>query len=129
MFSEPFWFTIESVDPNAIFIQDLEVTPIQVSLEPGGSLQFHATAYDETGLEIPITPNWRLIPADVGVISFDGLLTAGSRPMTFAVIAEYGSIENYATVTIRWNYEWWNMEKAIKRIFGIPETTPQNAPE
>lgn len=128
--SEPFWFTVEAVDPNSIYVQELEVTPIQTILEPGASLQFQAIAYDETGLEVNVIPNWRLVPSDVGVITFDGLFTAGSRPATFAVVAEYGSVENYATVSIPWSFQWWNIEKSIRKIFGIPENTPpQNEEE
>jgi PKD repeat protein len=83
----------------------LQVEPGEVTLAPGGSVQFRATArdaYDNVMHNPPV--EWSMQDVRAGAIDAEGVLTAGSRAGTYpdAVLGTFGadSVDDTATVTI-----------------------------
>jgi len=80
-------------------LDTIDVTPSNVSLDPGGKQTFTAKGYDDQGNEIPIDPVWT---ATGGTISPQGLYTAGNRPGAFriAVSVKGSSVRGYGSAWV-----------------------------
>lgn len=82
-------------------LASIKVTPATVTLALGEVQQFTATAYDQTGSEMPqIMVSWAISDGSVGTIAANGLFTARSAG-TATVTAANGSVRGTATVTVQ----------------------------
>ncbi len=119
--SEVFWFTVGADGAAIVPIASIEVKPTEIELFVGETYRFTADAYNENDEFISFSPEWRVVPADGGTIDAAGFFIAGQKPITVAVVAESGEVVDYATVSIRWKYKMWDMEKFMKELFGLPK--------
>jgi parallel beta-helix repeat protein len=79
-------------------LTSIVVTPSQATIDHGSTLQFTARGLDQSGGELPITPEWSCDP-EVGEIDQTGLFTASGYG-TCEVTATVGTISNYALVQV-----------------------------
>lgn len=67
----------------------VRVSPAKAILKPGEAVQFTATVQTADGRPLQnVALHWRLFPEGLGMITQNGLFTAGSLPKIGAVIAE-----------------------------------------
>jgi len=126
--SEVFWFRYKSPQTSPIQTQDkqqlvkLSIQPQTISLNTGESYQFSAIGFDANSNIIQLKNlQWRLAPIQ-GNINENGLFTAGSKPISLAVIVKSGELEDFATVTIKaapMNIEEWMVEDMLIQLFGL----------
>ncbi len=84
-------------------ISSLEVHPRYVTLRPGQSYEFWATAKDGAGNELSVTPTWT---ASGGTINSQGRYTAGTQLGSYTVRASAGGISRIANVDIASTIVW-----------------------
>jgi hypothetical protein len=81
-------------------IATIQIDPTSATVAVNQSRQFTAIARDQNNQIIPgVSFNWTITPADLGVISANGLFTA-SRKGTGVVIASAGGKQAIAAVTV-----------------------------
>jgi hypothetical protein len=81
-------------------IATIQIDPTSATVAVNQSRQFTAIARDQNNQTIPdVSFNWTITPADLGVISANGLFTA-SRKGTGVVIAAAGGKQAIAAVTV-----------------------------
>lgn len=81
-------------------IATIQIDPTSATVAVNQSRQFTAIARDQNNQIIPgVSFNWTITPADLGVISANGLFTAG-RKGTGVVIASAGGKQAIAAVTV-----------------------------
>ena len=104
--SEMYWFKF---DPFGIAVSEKEsiikirVQPEVVNMEPGKTFKFKAVGLDSKGRPEDIEVKWKVIPASAGAIDVDGFLTAANKTSSFAIMAEYGTKSDFATVNVYLN--------------------------
>jgi titin len=86
-------------------ITGIAVSPTTVSLLPGASQQFAATANDQFGAPLALQPQivWSLATGAVGTISSTGLYNALTAPGTDTVNATSGAVIGTASTTVKSN--------------------------
>ncbi|GIV57515.1 MAG: hypothetical protein KatS3mg042_0428 [Rhodothermaceae bacterium] len=114
---EVFWFVVEpgalstagqvggGAAPLSPFpattVARVAVQPQEVTVQPGATFRFEATAYDAEDLPlVGVRPVWRVEPAGVGTIDEEGLFRASELPGVAAIVAAVGEVQDYATVFI-----------------------------
>lgn len=120
--SEMNWFVYRNSSPSSVTVTDLKISPEEVFVMPNKTFQFVAKGYGANGEPIEqVNASWRVVPATGGTIDKDGLFTAGSQSGPVAVIAQYGDLQVYSTVTIApVEFSDWNMKKFLEQLFGLP---------
>ena len=106
--SEVYWFRVDQPggagreDAGArTQIGQIDVQPAQGTVVPGAVLPFQATVYDAEGEILPLSVQWRVIPASAGEMGATGLFMAGAEAHpAVAVVAEVGDVSGHALVTI-----------------------------
>jgi hypothetical protein len=80
----------------------ISVSPASVTLVPGGTQQFTASALDQFGSAMATQPSftWSIDTGGVGTVSSHGLYTAPSSTGTATVRATAGSMSGTASVTV-----------------------------
>ena len=104
-------FTVTIMDSSGLFVTSsigvtvqqtptaVNVTPSSVTVAPGGTEQFSATATDQFGNAISSpTFGWSITGAG-NSIDGTGLATLGSTPGTYTVTAALGGVSNTASIT------------------------------
>jgi polygalacturonase len=104
-------FTVTITDAGGLFVTSsvgvtvqqtptgVVVSPSSITVAPGASQQFSATATDQFGNAITSpTYNWSITGAG-NSIDGTGLVTLGSTPGTYTVTATLGSASNTASIT------------------------------
>ena len=83
-------------------IAAITVAPAPATVGMGGVLQFTATAVDENGQEVRITPVWSVAGGGGTIGASSGIFTAGTTPGTFAstVRATVRGVTGTATVNV-----------------------------
>ena len=83
-------------------VASITVTPNPVTLLAGTAQQFSATARDQGGNIVQITPTWSVVNGGGSIGANSGLFTAGSSAGTFAntVQATAGGVSGAATVNV-----------------------------
>ncbi len=122
--SEVYWFRFEAAGAAPLQVHDLKVDPEEAFVLQGKSQIFNVKAYTAANEPIPnVKVEWRVIPADAGSIDQTGLFTASTtKTGSCAIIAKYGDIQEYATVTIsNFSFEEWGMKKFVQQLFGLPD--------
>jgi hypothetical protein len=125
--SELFWFTMASskLTQSNRTVSELKVEPDQVTMNAGQSYKFTAKAYDLNNDTLTITPTWSVIPAEGGTVDRNGNFIAANTPNTVAVVAAYGDVKDYATVSISagsgGGTDAWGMNMFIRELFGLPK--------
>jgi len=119
VYSDVVWFNYEEGGNN--IIDHIEISPEVITVYTNESYQFHAYGFDSKNDTVPINCNWFVIPNSAGTIDNTGLFTAGSDPVTLAVVAEYNGVQVYSTVSLEWNGLSNNyFDFFIKKVYGIP---------
>ncbi|MDP1726659.1 MAG: hypothetical protein Q8M15_07735 [Bacteroidota bacterium] len=129
--SEVFRFMFSSIsDPagGSKSLSKILVTPQEIELKSGESFQFIVQFFDQDNLPIfNMKADWKVVPPGSNINS-EGLFTAGNSASTVAVIAKYGELQDYATVTIKLkeiapaeSYSDWMMDAMLKQLFGLPK--------
>jgi len=77
----------------------MTVDPTAATLEPGGTQQYQATVFDETGSPMGLTPVW-MVTNQVGTIDADGLFTAGNETKSGSIVAFLSGIFQSVPVTV-----------------------------
>lgn len=114
-------------NPADLTVSSIQITPTEIELAPGATIQFNAQLFDkDNNLIVGAQPQWA-VSSPKGTISSNGLFVAGSQPATLAVIVKSGSITEFATVSIRpnpvntqVNTTEWMIDGMIKQLFGLP---------
>ena len=75
----------------------VRVLPASVSLKPKDTAAFSATAFDEWGNSVPVTPSWR-VTAGTGTIDGQGIFTAGTSGVS-TITTDVDGITASATAT------------------------------
>jgi CubicO group peptidase (beta-lactamase class C family) len=84
-------------------IATLEIHPRFVTMSPGQSYTFWATAKDGAGNDVNVTPTWA---GSGGTITAQGRYTAGTQLGTYTVRATAGGISRIANVDIASSIVW-----------------------
>jgi hypothetical protein len=116
-------------DENGLAIKGLSkitIIPQEIDLNTGQQFQFNAQLLDKNNNVITgVIPQWQITPSK-GVITQNGLYTAGNEASTLAVLVKAGGITDFATVTVKGNFSSLfnlqdiSIEKMIRLIFGLP---------
>lgn len=75
----------------------VRVLPATASLKPRDTVAFSATAFDEWGNSVPVTPTWR-VTAGTGTVDDQGVFTAGVAGVS-TITMDVAGIAGSATVT------------------------------
>jgi hypothetical protein len=119
--SAVFWFKITTDATPDATAKELKIIQEDMNLPLGETTKFSTKAYNANEQEIQVKPTWRVIPADGGTITKDGVFTAGTKPMSVAILASYGDLQDYITVSIvSPPMESMLMDGFLRKIFGIP---------
>ncbi|KAA3600094.1 MAG: hypothetical protein DWQ06_09860 [Calditrichaeota bacterium] len=126
--SEVFWFTLKTSSDSetgsgGIALKSIEILPEEIELNTGSTFLFTALGYDKNDELINIKPEWKVIPSDAGTINENGLFIAAYRPKSIAIVAKYGEIQDFATVTLRWEGTSLNVKNLLEQVFGIPKNS------
>lgn len=126
--SEVFWFTFRTnsnseTGSGSIGLKRIEILPDEIEINTGSSFLFSAIGYDVNDEIINIKPEWKVIPSSVGTINENGLFIANYQPKTIAIVAKIGEIQNFATVTIKWEGTSLNVKNLLEQVFGIPQNS------
>jgi hypothetical protein len=123
--SDVFWFKLGTSNNKKTqsAVVDMHVEPNEVSLGTGNSYKFRVKAFDAENDSVSITPNWKVVPANGGKIDQNGVFTAGDPNAAVAVVAGYGDLEDYATVTISGPPvdNSWAMQLFLRQLFGVSQ--------
>lgn len=122
--SEVNWYRFEAAGQAPLQVNNLKVDPEEAFLLQGKSQIFNVKAYTAANEPVPnLKVEWRVIPTDAGTIDQTGLFTASStKTGSCAIIAKFGDIQEYATVTIsNFSFEEWGMKKFVQQLFGLPD--------
>jgi len=121
--SEVYRFRVEDLfhDSGDLPVR-IEVSPAEIRTETGRTVQFSASAFNDSDEPAESVVTWQVIPSEAGWIEASGLFHAGTRPMTAAVVARTGSVQEYGTVTIVWKMEEFDMGRFMKELFGLPDS-------
>ncbi|MSQ79585.1 MAG: hypothetical protein EXR21_07915 [Flavobacteriaceae bacterium] len=122
--SEVNWYRFEAAGQAPLQVHNLKVDPEEAFLLQGKSQIFNVKAYTAANEPTPnLKVEWRVIPTDAGTIDQTGLFTASStKTGSCAIIAKFGDIQEYATVTIsNFSFEEWGMKKFVQQLFGLPD--------
>lgn len=125
LLSDVFWFRLGNNGgkklPSAVV--DMKVEPDQVTLGTGNSYKFRVKAFDAQNDSVTITPTWKVIPSSGGKIDQNGVFTAGDPNASVAVVAGYGDLEDYATVTVSAPPvdNSWAMQLFLRQLFGVSQ--------
>jgi hypothetical protein len=118
-----FWFTLAQPGTNQSAITALKVEPATRDVSVNTKLQLRAVALDAAGNPRTVIPVWKVIPALDGNVNASGLFTAGNRPKTVAVVAEYGGFRDYAVVNINWSADAAFNFEILHQLFGVTKKT------
>ena len=122
--SPVYWFSVGASTNNSFSsITTITVQPGDIEIDRNDTFQFTAKAYDNKENLVNAKPQWRVVPADGGTITQNGVFVAGPNPMTVAVVAAYGDKEEYSTVQINLGELPWDFEAFFKQVFGLPATS------
>jgi len=80
-------------------LQRIEIEPAEQALVVGDTALFVATAYNGEGETVPVSPTWRVVPADGGRIIGDGVFVAGARNGAYSIVAEVTARADSISVT------------------------------
>jgi hypothetical protein len=113
---------------DKVNIAKIVVTPQLVEMNPGMQYKFTCIVYDQENKPVmTVKPVWKIVPAK-GSITSEGIFTAGDEPVTMAVVAQAGSIQDYSTVTVKAvkvvpkeNTEDWMIQMMLRQLFGLPK--------
>ncbi len=82
-------------------VAGISVSPATVTVAPGMTQQFTATAKDAAGARIPNAAiTWSVTPTSLGTISASGLFTAGSTAGSGTVTARSGAVSGTSTLVV-----------------------------
>ena len=101
--SEMYWFKFDPFGiavPEKESITKIRVEPEVVNMEPGKTFKFKAVGLDSKSRPEDIEVKWKVIPASAGTIDADGFFTAANKTSSFAIMAEYGTKSDFATVNV-----------------------------
>jgi len=122
-----FIYASTSTPGNENSVGKINVIPQESELKTGDQKQFNATVFDLNGIPLQNQKlTWRVVPP-IGTITEQGLFTAGKSSGTVAVIAQSGTVNDYATVTIKSaqlsniNEQSWIMDQMLIQLFGLPQ--------
>ncbi len=120
--SEVYWFTVGKPNPDYSNIVRIEVSPNDIEMNAGDTITLSATAFNTHDEKVSVKPEWRVTPPEAGSVSQDGKFTAGSIPTTAAVVAKYGSVQEYTTVKINPSgSNSWDFSGFVQKVFGLPQ--------
>ena len=72
----------------------LEITPSSITLEPGGSALFQASAFDEAGSRLfDVSFTWEVLDEDVGRITAGGLLIASGNSGSYPAVVRVRALQ------------------------------------
>jgi len=77
----------------------VRVLPAAATLKPRDNVAFSASAFDEWGNSVPVTPTWR-VSAGGGTVDDQGIFTAGTAGVS-TITMDVGGITASATATAR----------------------------
>ena len=104
--SQMYWFTYNAPGEDErngdnVFVSKIVVDPQETVIKPGESVKFSYEVFDANdALVLSAIPDWRIVPDRMGEITDEGLFTAGEESGAVAIVANYGDVEDYATVVI-----------------------------
>lgn len=94
------WFSIDNCATPPPVLTRIELSPDTVQLQGGQAQQFIATGYDAGNNSMPIDSLTWTVAGAGNTISTAGLLTAGTTPGVYSVIAQTGAIADTAQVSV-----------------------------
>ncbi|RYD83364.1 MAG: hypothetical protein EOP53_01070 [Sphingobacteriales bacterium] len=119
--SHVFWFKVKTNTQPDATVKEIKIVQDDMNMPFGAANKFTVKAYNANDQEIQLKPTWRVIPANGGTITNDGIFTAGTNPVTVAILANYDDLQDYITVSIvSAPLESVLMNGFLHRVFGIP---------
>ncbi|MCD4696953.1 MAG: hypothetical protein K8S16_12015, partial [Bacteroidales bacterium] len=85
----------------ALNLDRIEMSPDDIDLTPGDSVQVNVTGYKINGETIDVECDLNVIPSNGGRMNKGLWFIAGKKETTVAVIANCEGKENYITINIR----------------------------
>jgi hypothetical protein len=120
--SNVLWFNVSSPTQPDNGITSIEISPSDLNIEAKNSQKFTAKALNEEGKEVAFSPEWRVIPSNMGTIDQNGLFVANTIPGAAAILVKYGGMEEYVTIeVISQSAGGFMMDGFLKELFGLPE--------
>jgi hypothetical protein len=113
-----YWFDYAKAETSNIEITSFKVIPEQTDVVIGNTAQFTVQALDAQGHVLNITPVWKVTPSTDGIIATNGLFKAGNKPKTIAVVAVYGTHQDYAVVNLKMPPLVYNEFDILYQLFG-----------
>ena len=104
--SDLLWFRIQGQSaeepiPGGVQVASIELSPQEQTIGFGEVVKLTADVIDVNGEIVRgDRTRWTVIPESMGTVSADGFFTAGTREGVAAIVAEAGSVEDYATITV-----------------------------
>ena len=99
--SDVYWFIYNKSNNIALNLDRIEMSPDDIDLTPGDSVQVNVTGYKINGETIDVECDLNVIPSNGGRMNKGLWFIAGKKETTVAVIANCEGKENYITINIR----------------------------
>lgn len=90
---------VEQIVDAQMGLQRIEVEPAEIALAVGDTARFVATAYNAEDEAISVDARWRVVPADGGQITGNGVFVAGAKSGAYSIVAEVTTQVDSTSVT------------------------------
>jgi hypothetical protein len=120
--SEVFWFKYTSSGKAPAMIGEIRLSPEDSYMNINTTKQFNADIFSTNNEPMKGQAiEWKVIPADAGVIDPKGMFTSSGKSGSCAIIAKVGEMQEYATVNVvNMNGSDWSMKELLQKLFGLP---------